>query len=140
MKWNEEISRGQLHGMYLTCDLKIKTQSLLQTSIKLGIMGDYKFVYHNHFCVKNWYGKIVNLLSYSYQRNTIRSCKINQIHCYQDVSHQNCHSLIYFCFLITRWNLNSYRTILSIWNVCIDSMVCITVEFMPRQYGCGICI
>jgi len=110
---------------------------------KLHMMGDYKFVYHNHFCVKNWYGKIVNLLSYSYQRITTRSCKINHIHCYQDVIHQNCHSSIYFCFLITRWNLNSYRTILWIWNVCIDSMVCITVEYISRQYGmchCGMCI
>ena len=113
----------------------------MQTSTKLGMMGDYKFVYHNHFCVKNWYGKTVNLLSYSYQRITTRSCKIYQIHCYQDVIHQNCHSSIYLCFLITRWNLNSYRAILWIWNVCINSMVCITVEFIPRQYGmchCGV--
>jgi len=47
------MPRGQLQGMYLAFDLKIRTRSLLQTSIKLGMMGDYKFVYHNHFCVKN---------------------------------------------------------------------------------------
>lgn len=34
----------------------------------------------------------VNLWSCNYQRNTSRSCKINLIHHYQDVIHQNWHS------------------------------------------------
>ena len=73
-------------------------------------MRDYKCLYHNPFGVKkNWHGKRVDLWSCICERNTIRSCKINLIHCYKDIIHQHPHSSLYFHILITSWDVHMER-------------------------------
>lgn len=88
----------------------------MYTNIKLGMIRDYKFLYHKSFYVKkNGHVKRVNLWICIYQRNTTRPCKHHLIHCYQDVIQQHSHSSLYFCILIT-------------WKYAC-------VECMHRQYG-----
>lgn len=142
------MPRGQLQGMYLAFDLKIRTRSLLQTSIKLGMMGDYKFVYHNHFCVKNWHGKRVNLWSCSYQRIRSTWFIVTKMSSIRTVIAQfiSVFSLRGEIWIVTEWFYQSGMCVstvwyVSLWNSCTDIMACVTVECTYRQYDmfhCGV--